>query len=96
MLVKEMIIKGARKWNFEKTLEVFPPNVTANILRVVILPIEQIDKLIWVPVKNDNLSIKSTYKMISELKTWLTGRAPTQPISTYSGEPCGRQQPQAK
>lgn len=60
------MVENVGRWDGGKILEMFLANIAYEILRVIILSIEQPNKMIWSLDKNDLFNVKSMYKLIVE------------------------------
>lgn len=54
-----------RWWGVAEVKALFRPSITAEILRIVILPNDQPNTYVWVPEKGGTFSFKSAYKLNS-------------------------------
>ncbi|XP_026419793.1 uncharacterized protein LOC113315751 [Papaver somniferum] len=62
--VNELIEQNTNEWNTALLSKLFDV-VTVSCITMIFLDVTQEDKLIWMPAKDGNFSVKSTYNMLS-------------------------------
>lgn len=75
MRVKDLMLEGIEKWDMERIMDIFLPNVATKVLSIVNLPTKQANKLIWALEKKDKVSVISSYKMIFDSQNLAYGES---------------------
>lgn len=77
MRVCDLIKPLSGDWNVEPVYSLFPSYVAREILEIKILPILQLDKLIWAREKRWFYSMRSSYRRVFEEKQPHVGETST-------------------
>lgn len=66
LTMDSLIDNNTKWWNFDKVRAAFSPQIAAEVLKIVLSPKEQVEKLIWARERIGKYSVKSAYRLSIE------------------------------